>query len=122
MEKYTPFLLLVKITRRNVAGLVQGSFDVIHSIGYCASATEQVKAANWLRIVYDQEITHISPEVITQRVYSPTQFKAHARHRKMDGSVIDFFICDGNDFTHLLQAFRNLILANDCDSPINEYD
>lgn len=49
MEKYTPFLLLVKITRRNVAGIVQGSFDILHSIGYCASAAEQLEAVNWLK-------------------------------------------------------------------------
>ena len=120
MEKYAPFLLLVKITRRNVAGIVQGSFDIIHSIGYCTYAAEQLVEVNWLKSAYEQEITRVSPEVISQHVYSPTPFKAHARHRKIDGSVIDFFICDGDDFNHLLQIFRQLILANNWDSPINE--
>lgn len=122
MEKpYAPFLLLVKITRRNVAGIAQGSFDVTHSIGYCTSAAEQLVETNWLKGMYE-EVTRVSPEVISQRVYSPSQFKAHVRHCKMDGSVIDFFICDRNDFNHLLQVFRQLILANDYDSSINEFD
>ena len=121
MEKpYAPFLLLVKITRRKVAGIVQGSFDIIHSIGYCASAAEQLVEVDWLKSAYEQEITRVSPEVILQHVYSPSQFKAHVRHCKIDGSVIDFFICDVNDFNHLLQVFRQLILANDCESLINE--